>query len=258
MASIQITMLGHASFRMATEDGLTVYFDPWLDKNPACDLSVDDVEKADVVIATHGHSDHIGDSFRLCQKTGASFVGNYELCLTGVKHGLKVGTNAFPLNPGGTAEVKGLKVTAVQAFHSLSMSANLALGAPPDDMYFRPDGAVCGMVLRFPNGVTVYDTSDTSLFSDMQLIAQLYGPQIAILPVGGRYTMGIEAGARAASFIRPDVVIPCHYGQATGQPADIDAFRQAVGYQALGTQVVALQPGETLHYTKSSFSVVTR
>ena len=135
------------------------------------------------------------------------------------------------------------------------MSTNLSLGGTPDDLYFRPDGAVCGMVIRFPNGVTVYNTSDTSLFSDMQLISQMFGPQIAILPVGGKYTMDIRAGARAASLIRPDVVIPCHYGEATGQPADIDAFAQAVDFQALGTKVAALQSGQTLVYTKSDFTV---
>lgn len=255
MSSIRITLLGHASFRMECDNGQIVYFDPWLDGNPTCDVSLADVDRADVVIATHGHNDHIADAFKLCEKTGASFVGNYELCQTAAKNGLTVGENAVPLNPGGTAEVKGLQVTAVQAFHSLSMSTNLSLGGVPDDLYFRPDGAVCGMVIRFPNGLTVYDTSDTSLFSDLQLISQMYGPQVAILPVGGKYTMGIREGARAASLIRPDVVIPCHYGEATGQPADIDAFTQGVEFQAAGTKVAALQPGQTLVYTKSEFQV---
>jgi L-ascorbate metabolism protein UlaG (beta-lactamase superfamily) len=255
MSSVRITLLGHASFRMESDTGEVLYLDPWLDGNPTCDVTVDDVERADVVVATHGHNDHIADAFKLCKKTGASFVGNYELCLTAAKNGLKVGENAFPLNPGGTASVKGFDITGVQAFHSLSMSTNLELGGVPDDMYFRPDGAVCGMVIRFQNGVTVYNTADTSLFSDMQLISQLYGPQIAILPIGGKYTMDIRAGARAASLIRPEVVIPCHYGEKTGQPADVDAFTQGVAFQAAGTQVAALQPGQTLSYTKSSFAV---
>lgn len=252
MASMTISLLGHASFRLQPDSGEVFFFDPWLDENPTCDLSVADVQRADVVIASHGHGDHIGDSLHLCQKTGAAFVGNFELCLVAEKHGFELGRNAIPINPGGTVEVPGAHITATQAFHSLSMSPALDLGDAPADQYFRPDGAVCGMVMAFDNGISVYDTSDTTVFSDMQLIGQMYGPQIAILPVGGKYTMGIREAARAASFIRPDVVIPCHYGETLGQPADIEAFSNAVSFLSPKTQVVALKPGASVTYHASS------
>ncbi|MDA0745903.1 MAG: metal-dependent hydrolase [bacterium] len=255
MASIKITLLGHASFRFEPDTGEVVYFDPWLDGNPACDLSVADVKEADVVVATHGHNDHIGDSFAICKQTGAIFVGNYELCLVAAKSGLEFGRQAIPMNPGGTAVLPGLKITATQAFHSLSMSANQSLGDVPGDLYFRPDGAVCGMVLQFENGITVYDTSDTTVFGDMALISQMYGPQVAILPVGGKFTMGVREAARAASLIRPDVVIPCHYGEAVGQPADIDALAKGVSFLSANTRVVKLEPGQALSYTASHFGV---
>ena len=255
MASIEITLLGHASFRLTPDSGEVVYFDPWLDDNPTCDLSVDQVDKADLVIATHGHNDHIGDSFKICRKTGAAFVGNYELCLTAAKNGLAFGEQAIPMNPGGTVEAAGLRVTATQAFHSQSMSPNQSLGPEPDNAYFRPDGGVCGMVMGFANGITVYDTSDTTVFSDMQLIGQMYGPQIAILPVGGKFTMGVREAARAASLIRPDIVIPCHYGEATGQPADIDALSDAVAFLSPNTKVVELPPGGSVKYQTSSYQV---
>ena len=135
------------------------------------------------------------------------------------------------------------------------MSPNLALGAPPDDMYFRPDGGASGVVIAFDDGVTIYNTSDTSLFSDMQLISQTYGPQIAILPIGGKFTMGVREGARAASLIRPDVVIPCHYGERVGQPADIDEFARGVAFLTPTTSVAAMEPGQTLEYTTSAFTV---
>lgn len=257
MPSIKITLLGHASFRLEPDTGEVIYFDPWLDGNPACSLRVADVEAADVVIVTHGHDDHVGDSFAVCKQTGATFVGNYELCLTAAKNGLEMGTQAVPLNPGGTVEVKGIRVTATQAFHSLSMSPNQALGPEPEEAYFRPDGAVCGMVMAFGNGITVYDTADTTVFSDMQLIGQMYGPQVAMLPVGGLYTMGIREGARAASLIRPDIVIPCHYGEAVGQPADIDALSDAVAFLSPNTQVVKLDPGQSVTYRASHFEVGT-
>ena len=255
MASIKITLLGHASMRLEADSGQVVYFDPWLDDNPTCNLGVADVEKADVVIASHGHMDHIGDSYAICQKTGATFVGNYELCVVAEKNGMELGGNALPMNPGGTVELPGLKVTATQAFHSLSMSPGLALGDPPEGSYFHPDGAVCGMVMAFENGITVYDTADTTVFSDMQLISQMHGPQIAILPAGGMYTMGIREAARAASLIRPDIAIPCHYGEEVGQPADMDALSKAVNFLSPNTKVVPLDPGETVSYTTSQFEV---
>lgn len=214
-----------------------------------------DIAHADVVIATHGHDDHIGDSFEICKSTGAVFAGNYELCLTAEKNGLALGERAQPMNPGGTIEVNGVRITATQAFHSLSMSPNQALGDAPEDDYFRPDGGVCGIVMQFSNGISVYDTADTALFSDMQLISQMYGPQVAILPVGGLYTMGIREAARAASLIRPDIVIPCHYGEAVGQPADIGGFEEMVGFLSPNTNVVRLKPGQSVAYASASFEV---
>jgi len=255
MASITITLLGHASIKLEPDTGEVFFLDPWLDNNPTCDLSVADVDRADVVIATHGHNDHIGDSLAICQKTGATFFGNFELCLVAQKHGIELGVGSVPVNPGGTLPVKGAKITATQAFHSLSMSPDLTLGDAPDDQYFRPDGAVCGMVMAFDNGITVYDTADTTVFSDMQLIGQMHGPQVAVLPVGGKYTMGIREAARAASFIRPDIVIPCHYGETLGQPADIDALTEAVALLSPNTNVVALEPGGSVTYHTSSFEV---
>lgn len=255
MASVKITFIGHASFRFESDKGTIVYFDAWLDDNPTAKLKLAQVDKADIVIATHGHQDHIGDSFEICKRTKAKFVGNYELCLVAEAHGLKMGTRALSMNPGGTVKVKDATITMTQAYHSQSMSPGLAYGPPPEGHYFRPDSAVSGFSIAFANGITIYDTADTCLFSDMQLIGQMYGPQIAIMPVGGQYTMGVREASRAASFIRPDIVIPCHYGETMGQPADIDELRRAVGFLSPNTQVAPLKPGQSLTYTASSFKV---
>ena len=253
MANVKITFLGHASFRFESEKGTVVYFDAWLDDNPMARMKLSQVRRADIVIATHGHNDHVGDSFALAKRTGAKFVGNYEMCLVAEEHGLKMGTRALSMNPGGTLKVKDVEITMTQAHHSLSMSPNLAKGAPGDGEYFRPDSAVSGFVLSFANGITIYDSSDTCLFSDMQLIGQMYNPHVAIFPVGGQYTMGIREAARAASFVRPDIVVPCHYGETMGQPADIKALKQAVKFLSPNTQVAEMKPGQTLTYTASSF-----
>ena len=251
MSSIKIDFLGHASFRFES-DGTVIYFDPWLDNNPACSESAADVSDADIVIATHGHSDHIGDSFQIAQQTGATFVSNFELCLVAEKAaGLTMGDRSLALNPGGTGRVKNVDITLVQAHHSLS----LGYGDTPDGHYYRPDSTVSGVVLAFDNGITVYDTSDTALFSDMQLIGQMYGPQIAIMPVGGKYGMDIQGGVRAAGYIRPDVVIPCHYDTFPDQAADIDKMQTMAEFFCPNTQVVKMLPGQSLEYSKSTYAV---
>ena len=256
MAHVKVTYIGHASFRMVSEEGTTIYYDPWLDENPVACIKRDDIDRADIVVASHGHNDHVRDAFEICERTNATFVGNYEMCLVAQAHGLELGKRAFALNPGGSTDLADVRITLVQAFHnSGSLSPNLAWGAPPEGHYFRPDGGACGVVISFRNGITIYNTSDTNVFSDMQLISQMYGPQIAILPVGGRFTMGIREAARAASLIRPDVVIPCHYGETLGQPADINALGDAVKFLSPNTSLAELQPGQTLTYTASSYAV---
>jgi len=131
----------------------------------------------------------------------------------------------------------------------------LVLGSISEGHYFHPDGGSRGVILSFNNGITVYNTSDTNVFSDMQLIGQMYGPQIAIMPVGVKFTMGIREAARAASFIHPEIVIPCHYGPQVGQLADIDELGRAVKFLSSNTNVAALAPGQILEYTASNFSV---
>jgi L-ascorbate metabolism protein UlaG (beta-lactamase superfamily) len=256
MAAVKVTFIGHASFRFESENSVT-YFDAWFDDNPTSKTTLAEVDRADVVIATHGHSDHIGDSYRLAHQTGAPFVSNYELCLVAAENGLPLGERALPMNPGGSLKVADMQITMTQAHHSQSLSSHVLKGDLPENIVFHPDSAVRGFVLAYDNGITIYDTSDTCVFGDMQLIGQMYGPQIAVMPVGGKYTMGIREAARAASFIRPDIVIPCHYGETMGQPADIEALSQAVEFLSPNTKVVKLDPGQSVRYTASSFSVET-
>ena len=146
-------------------------------------------------------------------------------------------------------------MTMTQAHHSISMSPHVISGPQPEGLLFHPDSVVGGFAIAFDSGITIYDSSDTCVFSDMQLIGQMYGPQIAILPVGGQYTMGVREAARAASFIRPDIIIPCHYGEIMGQPADIDELSREVRFLSPNTRVVPLKPGQSMTYTASSFKI---
>lgn len=253
MASVKVTFLGHASFRFESDKGTVIYFDPWLDENPTAKSKVSQIRKADIVIASHGHHDHCADAFAICKKTNAKFVSGYEMCVVAEAHGLKLGSRAVPLNPGGSLKVKDVTLTMTQAVHSVSLSPSL--GAAPEGGYFHPDGSVSGYVLAFDNGITIYDSADTCLFSDMQLISQMHGPQIAILPVGGKYTMGVREAARAASLIRPEIVIPAHYGTTMGQPADIGELKRGVKFLSANTRVEELKVGKTLTYTASQSKV---
>jgi len=254
MASVKITFLGHASFRFESDKGTVVYFDPWLDENPTAKTKVSQVRKADIVIASHGHHDHCADAFAICKKTKARFVGGYEMCLVADANGLKIGSRAVPMNPGGSLKMKDVNITMTQAIHSLSLSPSLS-GTLPEGAHFHPDGSVSGFVLAFDNGITIYNSADTCLFSDMQLIGQMHGPQISILPVGGKYTMGVREAARAASLIRPEIVIPGHYGATMHQPADIGELKRGVKFLSANTRVEELKVGQTLTYTASQSRV---
>ena len=255
MASVKITFIGHASFRFESEKS-TTYFDAWFDDNPTAKMKLSQVRKADIVIASHGHRDHIGDSYALCKKTRAKFVGNYELCAVAEQvHGLKMGSRSLSMNPGGTVKVKDASITMVQGHHSQSLSDHVIGADLPPGLLFHPDSAVNGFCIAYDNGITIYDTADTCLFSDMQLIGQMYGPQIMVMPVGGQYTMGVREAARAASLVRPDVVIPCHYGPVMGQPADIKELKRAVKFLSPNTEVVEMKVGQTLTYAASSHKV---
>ena len=148
MASVKITFIGHASFRFESDKGSVTYFDAWLDDNPTAKMKLSQVRKADIVIATHGHSDHIGDSYEICKRTKAKFVGNYELCsVAEAVHGLKMGSRSLSLNPGGGTKVKDATITMVQAHHSQSLSPHVIGGELPEGLLFHPDSAVNGLSL---------------------------------------------------------------------------------------------------------------
>ena len=195
MAQLTITFLGHASFRFESERGTVSYFDPWLDGNPTATLTAAEVDKADIVLATHGHVDHIGDCYEICRQTGAAFVGHYELCEVATQVGVAESAVRH-INPGGSVAIEDVEITMTQAHHSHSLSDHVLPRPLPEGVLYHAGGAVGGYVMAYDNGITVYDAGDTCLFSDMQLISQMYGPQVAILPVGGKFTMGVREGAR--------------------------------------------------------------
>lgn len=210
---MQIIWYGHSCFRIETGSS-AILIDPFLKGNPTFeaagvpwDTAVDGVTH---VALTHGHDDHIGDSAEICKKTGAPLLATYELAL---HLGSKGAEKLEPMNMGGTVSTPDFDLTLVQALHSSSTN-NIPLGNP------------CGIVLRPKEGPIVYHMGDTDVFGDMALINELYQPEIGIVPIGDRFTMGARTAAFACRrFFKFRAVLPCHFGTFPGMlDPNPDAF----------------------------------
>lgn len=228
MPAVTVTWLGHSTFKVQFRDTIFL-IDPWVEGNPACPQEEKKQAKVDLLLATHGHFDHIGDAVTIAKAHRAQVVGIFELCHWLESKGVE---NTEPMNKGGTLEVAGLRVTMVHADHSCGILDNGKI------LY---GGEAVGYVIEFPNGFRLYHAGDTAVFGDMRLIGQLYAPAVACLPIGDRFTMSPREAALAASLLGVKRVIPMHHGTfplLTGKP---DQLRRA----AKGIDVIALKPGQS-------------
>lgn len=209
---LEITWLGHAAVRFRLGDGTTVFIDPWL-TNPSAPESEHRQDRADAVYLTHGHFDHVGDTVDLVKSTGASLYCIHEISIWAEAQGIE---EPVGCNKGGTLEGPGgIKATMVDAVHSSGISG---------DEGIIPGGEAAGWVLEFPGGPTVYHAGDTMVFKDMELIGELFSPGIAMLPIGGWFTMDPRQAARAGQLLGVDTVIPIHFGTfpiLTGTPEEL-------------------------------------
>ena len=233
LKGLKVTWLGHATFRVVTPKGTTIYIDPWVMQNPMTPEAEKDVKKCDVLLCTHGHGDHIGDAVAIAKRHNPKVVGIYELCLWMQKKGAQ---QIAPMNKGGTQQVEDFKVTMVNAVHSC--------GIQDDDGSIIYGGEACGYVIEFENGVRLYHAGDTAVFGDMALIRDLYAPEIACLPIGDHFTMSPKEASYACSLLRPKVVIPMHFGtfpMLTGKPSDLRSL-----VADMGIDVLDVKPGQTI------------
>jgi L-ascorbate metabolism protein UlaG (beta-lactamase superfamily) len=229
----RLTWLGHSTFRIETAEGKTVYVDPWVMENPLCPQGEKEVKKADLLLCTHGHFDHIADAVKIAKQHKSTVVGIFELCMWTKKKGVET---IAPMNKGGTQTVEGVKITMVHADHSC--------GIMEDDGSIVYGGEAVGYVLELPGGVKLYHAGDTAVFGDMAIIRELYAPEIVLLPIGDHFTMGPREAAYACKLLQPKYVIPMHYGTfppLVGRPLHLKSLLGAGG-----PAVVEMQAGETL------------
>jgi L-ascorbate metabolism protein UlaG (beta-lactamase superfamily) len=227
---IQLTWLGHATFRAETPDGNTILIDPWVMGNPKCPPDEKKVKKVDVMLCTHGHFDHIGDAVEIAKQHNPKVVGIPELCAWLQKKGVQ---QTAEMNKGGTQTLEDIKVTMVHADHSCGITDG-------DQVIYG--GEACGYVIEFANGVKIYHAGDTNVFGDMQIIRELYAPVIVMLPIGDHYTMGPREAAYACKLLQPQTAIPMHFGTfpvLKGRPHDLQKLVAHV-------EVREMVPGETI------------
>jgi len=238
----KIRWLGHATFQVVTNTGKMIYLDPWISKNPVCPIKLEDVKQANIVCVTHSHGDHFGDAIEIAKKTKAYLVCTPEIARYAQIEGIPYDKgNSCPLNIGGSVELEGVKIVMTNAVHTTELWTGSQL---------LPASGACGYVIITQDGVRIYFAGDTGLFGDMRLIGEIYSPNIAILPVGGRYNMTILEGAYASLFLNPEFVIPMHHGTFPNQMADLEEFKRLVKSLSIKPEVVTLKVGETFEYKR--------
>lgn len=211
----ELHYLGHSAFLLKT-DKLNILIDPFIKGNKFSPVTVDKLKDIDVILVTHGHDDHLGDAVEIAKRNESKIICIFDL-VEKVK-------NAVPMNVGGTIELtEDIYVSMVQAFHSSNS---------------------VGFVVSI-NGTGIYHAGDTGIFSDMGLISKLYDVEIALLPIGGVYTMGIQEAVIATQMIKPRIVVPMHYDTWPQIEVDTKVFARLIKEETDATPKV-MKPGDKL------------
>ncbi|HUX44077.1 MAG TPA: metal-dependent hydrolase [Terracidiphilus sp.] len=225
----RVTWLGHATVLVETAKGTRILIDPFIAQNPKYPKDYVLPERLHYILLTHGHGDHISDVVPVAAKHGSTVVAIYELA---AYVGGKGVAKTVGMNLGGTVQLNDVAATMVEAKHSAGAQ---------DEQGTHYVGVAAGFVLTIEDGPVLYHAGDTAVFSDMKLIAEVYHPEVAMLPIGGHFTMGPKEAAVATQLLQPKVVLPLHWGtipQLTGTPAALAALVEP------GIRVIDWKPGD--------------
>jgi L-ascorbate metabolism protein UlaG (beta-lactamase superfamily) len=228
-----ITFAGHSACLLQTCCGV-VAIDPWLEGNPLCPDELKSPKKIDLIVLTHGHADHAGDTVRLATQHNAPVAATYELANILGSEGVPQ-NQLLPMNKGGTVKWKELSVTLTNAFHSSSYDK-----ADGTTVYA---GEACGVVVQAKDS-TVYHAGDTCFFSDMEDLGKHFRPDVALFPIGDVFTMGPAEAARAASLVKAKVTIPIHYETFELLTGTAERFKSECQKLDICTEIIT--PGATL------------
>jgi L-ascorbate metabolism protein UlaG (beta-lactamase superfamily) len=229
----RITWLGHATVLIQTAKGTNILIDPFIAGNPKYPKKFELPSKIEYVLLTHGHGDHISDVKPVAKKHGSTVVAIYELADYVATQGVDK-EKTIGMNLGGTVQLDDVAATMVEAKHSS--------GAQDKDGTHYV-GVAAGYVLAIDGGPVLYHAGDTAVFGDMKLIGEIYHPVVAMLPIGGHYTMGPKEAAMAARLVGAKTILPLHFGTfppLTGTPDELATLVDA------DSHVVQWNPGDTI------------
>ena len=230
---MQITWLGHGTFQFRLPSGQVILMDPWVEGNPSYPKS-HAIDRVDTICITHGHFDHIHDAVPLAKKFTPEVVAIYETAHWLESKGV---ANTRHMNKGGSQKIGDVTITMTHAVHSCGIL---------DDGKIVYGGEAAGYVFRFPDNRCLYFSGDTNVFSDMELIQELYHPELAFLPIGDLFTMSPKEAALACRLLRPGKLIPMHFGTFPPLTGNPDQLRERlVGTE---TEVWALDPGKPVEW----------
>lgn len=232
---MEIRWLGHSAFEIVSNENVRILIDPFISNNPACQVAVEELNP-DLICITHGHSDHFGDAMEIANESGASVIAIHEIALFLSKQGI----NNVGMNIGGSVMFKDVKITMLEARHS-------------SDIDFVeesvPGGLPASFLITLEDGTKIYHAGDTGLFSDMKnIIGEIYKPDICLVPIGDKFTMGPFEAALASMWYNPKVVIPMHYGTFPPIEQDPTIFANFVTQFNPNIDVVVMNPGEYFEF----------